>query len=113
MTKHICIIALLMTATAFGQNEQTTARLTKEVRHELVVLPYLHVFDNLAYRVEGNNVTLSGQVTRPVLKGDAERAVRRIEGVGKWTTRLRCCRCPPTTTGCGGTYTRRSTAIAR
>ena len=34
------------------------ARLIKEVRHELVTLPYYGVFDDLAYRVDGNNVTL-------------------------------------------------------
>ena len=55
--------------------------LQKEVRHELVTLPYLGVFDNLAYRVKGSNVTLTGQVTRPTLKSDAENAVKSIEGV--------------------------------
>lgn len=56
-------------------------RITKEVRHELVMLPYYSVFDNLAYKVEGNTVTLLGQVTRPSLKSDAENVVKKIEGV--------------------------------
>jgi hyperosmotically inducible periplasmic protein len=56
-------------------------RITREVRHELVMLPYYGVFDNLAYRVDGNTVTLFGQVTRPTLKSDAEHAVKDIEGV--------------------------------
>jgi hyperosmotically inducible protein len=56
-------------------------RITREVRHELVMLPYYGVFDNLAYRVDGNSVTLVGQVTRPTLKSDAEHAVKGIEGV--------------------------------
>ncbi len=56
-------------------------RITREVRHELVMLPYYGVFDNLAYRVEGSTVTLMGQVTRPTLKSDAENVVKRIEGV--------------------------------
>ena len=43
------------------------ARITKEVRHELLMLPYLDVFDNLAYKVDGSTVTLLGQVTRPTL----------------------------------------------
>jgi len=47
------------------------------------MLPYYGVFDNLAYRVDGNNVTLLGQVRDPVLKSDAENVVKRIEGVGK------------------------------
>lgn len=59
----------------------TTAHITKEVRHELVMLPYYGVFDNLAYRVDGTTVTLLGEVTRPVLKSDAENVVKRIEGV--------------------------------
>jgi hyperosmotically inducible protein len=53
----------------------------REVRHELVMLPYYGVFDNLAYRVDGRTVTLFGQVTRPTLKSDAEHAVKGIEGV--------------------------------
>ena len=47
------------------------------------MLPYLDVFDNLAYKVDGYNVTLFGQVTRPVLKSDAENVVKKIEGVEK------------------------------
>ena len=58
-----------------------TTRITKEVRHELLMLPYLGVFDNLAYKVDGYNVTLVGQVTRPTLKSDAENVVKKIEGV--------------------------------
>jgi hyperosmotically inducible protein len=56
-------------------------RITREVRHELVMLPYYGVFDNLGYRVDGGTVSLSGQVTRPTLKRDAENAVKGIEGV--------------------------------
>jgi len=55
--------------------------LVKEVRHELVMLPYYGVFDNLAYRVDGSKVTLFGQVRDPKLKIDAEKAVKSIEGV--------------------------------
>src|SRR5579871_896516 len=58
-------------------------RITKEVRHELLMLPYFGVFDYIAYKVEGYNVTLLGQVVRPSLKSDAENAVKRIEGVEK------------------------------
>jgi len=56
-------------------------RISREVRHELVMLPYYGVFDNLAYRVDGTNVTLMGQVTRPTLKSDAGNVVKNIEGV--------------------------------
>src|SRR6185503_7277723 len=56
-------------------------RLEREVRHELVMLPYYGVFDNLAFRVEGDTVELMGQVTRPTLKSDAENVVKDVEGV--------------------------------
>ena len=55
--------------------------LVKEVRHQLVMLPWYSLFDNLAYSVNGYNVTLEGQVANPTLKSDAERAVKGIEGV--------------------------------
>jgi hyperosmotically inducible periplasmic protein len=58
-------------------------RIIREVRHELLMLPYFGVFDNIAYKVDGYTVTLLGQVTRPVLKSDAESAVKHIEGVEK------------------------------
>ena len=58
-------------------------RITKEVRHELLMLPYFGVFDNIAYKVDGFTVTLLGQVVRPSLKSDAENVVKHIEGVEK------------------------------
>jgi hyperosmotically inducible periplasmic protein len=63
-------------------------RIVREVRHELVMLPYYGVFDNLAYRVDGRAVTLYGQVTRPTLKSEAENVVKRIEGVEKVTNQI-------------------------
>lgn len=58
-----------------------TERLSREVRHQLVMLPWYSVFDNLAYKVDGDKVTLYGEVTRPSLKSDAEAVVKGIEGV--------------------------------
>lgn len=58
-------------------------RLAREVRHELVMLPYYGVFDNLSFRIDGGAVTLMGEVTRPTLKSDAENVVKRIEGVDR------------------------------
>lgn len=85
-------LGLLCTLLAFAtpvaaQDAQPSARaqerITKAVRHELLMLPYLGVFDNLAYKVDGYTVTLYGQVVRPTLKSDAENAVKHIEGVEK------------------------------
>ena len=58
-------------------------RITKDVRHQLLMLPYLGVFDNIAFKVDGYTVILVGQVARPSLKPDAENVVKRIEGVEK------------------------------
>lgn len=80
-----CVLLTLASAAlgrqASGTSTRATERITKEVRHELLMLPYFGVFDNIAYKVDGYNVTLLGQVSRPTLKSDAENVVKRIEGV--------------------------------
>jgi hyperosmotically inducible protein len=68
--------------------EKYRARLMKEVRHQLVMLPWYSVFDNLAFQINGDKVTLIGQVTRPTLKSDAEAAVKSIEGVASVTNNI-------------------------
>jgi len=62
--------------------------LEQQVRHELVMLPYFSVFDNLAFRIDGARVTLLGQVVRPTLKSDAEARVKKIEGVERVVNRI-------------------------
>jgi hyperosmotically inducible protein len=62
---------------------QAVERIQREVRHEILMLPYYDVFDNITYAVSGYNVTLMGQVTQPTLKQDAENVVKHIEGVEK------------------------------
>lgn len=57
--------------------------LNREAQHEIVKLPYYGVFDNIECRVDGNTLTLIGQVTRPTLKTDTENALRRIQGVNQ------------------------------
>jgi hyperosmotically inducible protein len=74
-------VAPALTYASPGSNGPAT--LENKVRHELVMLPYLNVFDNVSYRVDGGTVTLFGQVTQPVLKSDAGNVVKRIEGVTK------------------------------
>jgi len=90
--------AVLVSALSFSvmaqSNRETLSpkaiqRITKEVRHELVMLPFYGVFDNLAYKVDPDGtVTLLGQVSRPTLKSDAENVVKRIEGVEKVVNNL-------------------------
>jgi hyperosmotically inducible protein len=55
--------------------------ISREVRHELLTLPFYTVFDTLTFREARGVVTLQGQVTRPILKSDSEKAVKHIEGV--------------------------------
>src|SRR3954452_17555597 len=89
--RQILIPALLAAAFVLpvsAQNPKGYDRFVKEIRHELVMLPYYGVFDNLAYSVNEYNVTLMGQVTRPTLKSDAERVVKDIEGVQSVTNNI-------------------------
>lgn len=62
---------------------QSQDKLVREIRHELIMLPYYNVFDNLEFSLNGRIVTLNGQVVQPVTKSDAENAVKHIEGVEK------------------------------
>jgi hyperosmotically inducible periplasmic protein len=57
------------------------AWLSNQVRHNLVMISFYSVFDNLEYRVEGTKVTLLGEVVNPVVADDAKSAVKHIEGV--------------------------------
>ena len=59
------------------------AWLKQEVRHQLLEVPWYSVFGNLAFQVNGSEVTLLGQVVNPTLKIDAGTAVKNIEGVTK------------------------------
>lgn len=81
----ICFLASGITA-AFGADAAAPSPesyIQREVRHELATLSRYTVFDFIQYRVEGNNVTLTGEVTQPVVKDDAGTAVKSIEGIGQ------------------------------
>src|ERR1700681_2537250 len=86
------IMVIVISGGLSGQDKRPPpkpeARFQKEVRHELVMLPFYDVFDNFEYKVEGGTVTLLGQVTRPNLKSDAEKAVKQIEGVERVDNRI-------------------------
>ncbi|MGB8595300.1 MAG: BON domain-containing protein [Candidatus Sulfotelmatobacter sp.] len=88
-TLVVVVVTLLTLATlGFAQDRaqpsaRSEERITREVRHELLMLPYFGVFDYIAFRVDGSTVTLLGQVARPSLKSDAENAIKHIEGVEK------------------------------
>jgi len=83
--KASLILALVaLTVPMFARTGVTpTSDLNNQVRKELVMLPYYSVFDDLSFSVDNGVVTLFGDVTRPVLKSDAENVVKRIPGVTK------------------------------
>ena len=58
-------------------------RLIQQVRHQLIMLPYYGVFDNLSFQMNGRTVILDGQVVKQVTRSDAENSVKHIEGVEK------------------------------
>ncbi len=74
------LLAMPLSLSAAKQWDEVTG-IARQVRHELVMLPYYGVFDNLQFQVDGSTVTLKGQVTWPTLKTSAERVVKGIEGV--------------------------------
>jgi hyperosmotically inducible periplasmic protein len=83
--------ALLITFSmlSFGQTRVSPSQraahadqmLSQEVRHQLLLLPWYSVFDNLEYKVANGVVTLQGQVVQDRTKEDAEKYVKGIEGV--------------------------------
>jgi hyperosmotically inducible protein len=82
----IALFSLVMLAVTQDRNQpsaRSQERITREVRHEILMLPYFGVFDNIAFKVDGSTVTLLGQVVRPTTKSDAENVVKHIEGVEK------------------------------
>ncbi len=92
MTKSMMLAGALLTAPWLAQADTTTTAeesarsqqaLAKKIRRELVTLPFLSVFDNMAFQIENGEVTLSGQVIRPTLRSSAENVVKRLEGVKK------------------------------
>lgn len=84
----IFLAPLAQGAVAVSGDKGGLTKLENDVRHELVMLPWFGVFDNLEFQVNGNHVILSGQVTRPTLRSDAERIVKRIEGVEQVTNNI-------------------------
>lgn len=92
MRQTILTVALMagLASSAFADHKNAKGydRFVKEIRHELVMLPFYGVFDNLSYKVDGYNVTLMGSVTRPTLKSSAENVVKDIEGVQNVTNNI-------------------------
>ena len=85
----LCVVnGTAATNLEFADSGRALSRIEREVRHELVMLPFYGVFDNLSFRVNGGTVTLMGQVSRPTLKTDAERVVKGTEGVDRVVNKI-------------------------
>ena len=90
LVKLMIALTMIALSPALGQIAFATAapqaalsaRVIKQVRHELATLPYYGVFDWLEFEVRPDNaVVLRGQVVKPVTKSDAEARVKDIDGV--------------------------------
>jgi hypothetical protein len=77
----VCL-GLAMFVAAHAALAQTQSRAAiDEIRKELMQLPYYGVFDFIAFSYDRGTVTLVGYAYHPMLKTDAERAVKRAPGV--------------------------------
>jgi hyperosmotically inducible protein len=92
LVKLMIALTMIALSPALGQITFATtapqgmlsARVIRQVRHELVTLPYYGVFDWLEFEVRPDNtVVLRGQVVRPTTKSDAEARVKEVDGVSK------------------------------
>ena len=80
----ILVLVLGIVGTVHNTVAQSNPRIVREVRHELVTLPYYGVFDWLTYEVQNDGtVILHGEVVRPSTKSDAEHEVKDIDGVSR------------------------------
>lgn len=64
-----------------AMSPESLQKLANKIRHELVMLPYYDVYDNLYFRIQGRTVTLLGETPNAATKSDAGNVVKRIEGV--------------------------------
>ncbi len=87
--KRMKMLGLLLTIPVLlSAADKPVKDLSERVRHELVTLPFLGVFDHLTFQVEGDKVILFGQVNRPTLRTSAERVVKKVAGVSTVTNQI-------------------------
>lgn len=69
---------------AFVPGPDNEAQLAKQVRHNLLMLPYYSIFDDLAFKLNGTVVTLEGACPPDVpydIRSSAEKAAKKVPGV--------------------------------
>jgi hyperosmotically inducible protein len=87
------VLTLILALGLFGISAETisaqvsdnarieNAKMSREIRKEILSLPYYGVFDAIGYQIKGDTVVLSGQTVRPLTKREAEAYVRDVAGV--------------------------------
>ena len=80
---QLTIAVALVAIPAFANNNNSNKPLPERVRHELVMLPWVSIYDNMSFRVDGDTVTLFGSTIRPTIKSSAANVVAKLEGVNR------------------------------
>lgn len=83
MTNLLVAVAMIALPALANTKDNKLSPVEDKVRHELVMLPWTSIYDNLSFRVDGDTVTLFGATVRPTMKSSAENVVKRIEGVSR------------------------------
>jgi hyperosmotically inducible protein len=82
LTSAVLALAAIISPPVRASAQQSkNPNLAREIRHQLAELPFYSAFDFITFALDGNNVTLTGQVVRPSLKKHAEEAIKSLEGV--------------------------------
>jgi hyperosmotically inducible periplasmic protein len=64
-----------------GTGNPPAQDLPSQVLHQLVMIPYYSVFDDLNFSVDNGVVTLTGDVVNPVVRTDAAGSIKHLAGV--------------------------------
>ena len=87
ITVNPVVADLKSQVTPSGDKDET--RIARELRHELVMMPYYSLFDDVGFTVRGTHVELNGAVNNGVLIGEATAIAKRIEGVTQVTNNIK------------------------
>jgi len=98
MIKKMTAGVALMSAALLAGPSSHPRTLEQEVRHEILMVPYIGVFDNPTWQIDNGVVTLSGEVTQPVDKYNLEKAVKGVEGITRVENDIEVYRFPPSMT---------------
>jgi osmotically-inducible protein OsmY len=84
LRKYLVLAALtvgLFIGFAPEARAQNGSKLDRQIRKEILTLPYYNVFDAIGYELDNGTVTLNGYVVRPTTKKDAGESIADLDGV--------------------------------